>query len=88
MKDSTMAQCFLAEVLSEDNFLKIKFLHHPLLLGDAGEKLSKSAGSISLKTLRKSGLDPENFYQTFKNWLNLDGESTEMLLLALRQRLS
>ncbi|MFN0173530.1 MAG: glutamate--tRNA ligase family protein [Saprospiraceae bacterium] len=87
LEDSTTAQCFLAKVLSEDNFLKIRFLHHPLLLDEAGEKLSKSAGSSSLKAIRDAGMDPENVFQMIGKWLGLIGDSAFELLDSMRERL-
>lgn len=63
--DSTGAQLYLAELLGEEAFGKVRFLHHPLIRGEGGEKLSKSAGSISVKYLREQG-DSMPFYR----WLN------------------
>ena len=36
------------------------FLHHPLILGPRGEKLSKSAGDTGVRELRAKGLGPED----------------------------
>jgi glutamyl/glutaminyl-tRNA synthetase len=41
---STAAQCYLAAVLGEKQFLDMQYLHHPLITNPLGEKLSKSAG--------------------------------------------
>jgi len=87
LEDSTAAQCFLAQSLSEDSFLKIKFLHHPLVLSDAGEKLSKSAGSASLKAMREAGKGPEKVFQTIGKWLDFEGDSAAELLNSMRERL-
>ncbi|MDO8368165.1 MAG: glutamate--tRNA ligase family protein [Saprospiraceae bacterium] len=87
LKDSTAAQRFLAQVLSEDNFLKIKFLHHPLLLDVHGGKLSKSAGSTALKTMRDTGIGPEEIFQRVGNWLGLEGDSSLKLLKSMRQKI-
>ncbi len=87
LEDSTAAQYFLAQSLSEDNFLKIKFLHHPLVLSDAGEKLSKSAGSASLKAMREAGKGPEKVFQTIGKWLDFEGDSAAELLNSMRERL-
>lgn len=35
------------------------FLHHPLIIGPRGEKLSKSAGDTGVRELRAKGLQPE-----------------------------
>jgi len=63
LEASTRAQLYLAECLGETNFLKIKFLHHPLITDAQGEKLSKSAGASSLKALREGGAAPEIVFQ-------------------------
>ena len=39
-------------------FAKTKLIHHPLITDEAGRKLSKSAGSASLRTWREAGRDP------------------------------
>jgi len=83
LADSTAAQRFLAQVLSEDKFLAINFLHHPLVLGEADEKLSKSAGSTALKTMRETGIGPEKVFQTVGQWLMLEGDTGDSLLEAL-----
>ena len=36
------------------------FLHHPLILGPRGEKLSKSAGDTGVRELRSQGFSPED----------------------------
>jgi glutamyl-tRNA synthetase len=38
---------------------RFAFAHLPLLLDDLGEKFSKRAGSLSLRTLRGDGIEPE-----------------------------
>lgn len=54
LKDSTAAQLFLAEELGFSSFADAHFLHHPLLRGPQGEKLSKSSGALSIRELRKA----------------------------------
>ena len=44
LEPSTRAQIWLAGLLGETAFGEIRFLHHPLLRNERGEKLSKSAG--------------------------------------------
>ncbi len=44
LEPSTQAQQWLAGVLGETGFREIRFLHHPLVRNERGEKLSKSAG--------------------------------------------
>lgn len=49
---STAAQLLLARLLEQPAFTAARFLHHPLLPGPDGKKLSKSAGATSLRQLR------------------------------------
>lgn len=42
--ESSLIQLHLAEQLEASDFLKMGMLHHPLILGPNGQKLSKSAG--------------------------------------------
>jgi glutamyl-tRNA synthetase len=44
LEPSTRAQLWLAGLLGENAFTEIRFLHHPLVRNERGEKLSKSAG--------------------------------------------
>lgn len=71
LEPSTQAQQWLASCLGDTNFLKIKFLHHPLLLDASGEKLSKSAGSSSLQAMRAAGVSPESVFQQCAAMLDL-----------------
>lgn len=52
--DSTATQLYLAQLLGLDSFKQTTFYHHPLLQDASGEKLSKSAGSSSIKEYRKT----------------------------------
>jgi len=52
---STIAQCYLAQVLGKTDFQNITFHHHPLLMESGDKKLSKSAGATSIKYLREHG---------------------------------
>ncbi|MBV6440320.1 MAG: hypothetical protein DYG98_10590 [Haliscomenobacteraceae bacterium CHB4] len=63
LEASTQAQRFLAECLGESGFLHIRFLHHPLLTNELGEKLSKSAGASSLRAMREQGEGPMEVYR-------------------------
>ena len=67
---STAAQIFLAKELNDTAFEKIQFVHHPLLKDDSNEKLSKSAGALSLKTMRENGIKPAEIREQFRRWLN------------------
>lgn len=59
---STIAQHFLAELLSADSFSNAVFYHHPLLTETGGRKLSKSAGDQSIQYFRSKGGRPETVY--------------------------
>jgi len=59
---STIAQHELALALGESRFNQIRFYHHPLLTEASGQKLSKSAGSTSIKYLRENGKSPSDIY--------------------------
>jgi glutamyl-tRNA synthetase len=52
--DSTIAQAHLSTLLPENSFHNALFLHHPLLLENDGNKMSKSNGAQSLHQLRKN----------------------------------
>ena len=54
----------LAHYLEDNGFLKSRFYHHQLLTGSGGEKLSKTAGDISLQHYRNQGLSARQVYNT------------------------
>jgi glutamyl/glutaminyl-tRNA synthetase len=95
---STAAQVFLAQELSgiasdgtlqqqANAFSKTPFLHHPLLLDEQGQKLSKSAGSTALKSLREAGGTPLPIYAQVADYLQLPADaaaSLPALVLAAR----
>lgn len=58
LRPSTACQAFMARILEKEAFGAIRFHHHPLLRDTDGAKLSKSAGSTSLRAMRESGQDP------------------------------
>jgi glutamyl/glutaminyl-tRNA synthetase len=66
---STAAQLYLASLLGETKFTGTRFLHHPLLTDEGGNKLSKSAGSVSLKSWRERGQSPETLRRMAARWL-------------------
>lgn len=59
---STLAQLFLADVLGESKFQDTTFYHHPLIMEEGEKKLSKSAGSTSIKYLREDGKKAADVY--------------------------
>lgn len=80
---STAAQLNLASRSDSIHFKKIIFGHHPLITDENGLKLSKSAGSQSLKSLRKNGQTPVSIVEAARKILGLPNENiktTEDLL--------
>lgn len=69
---STIAQHELALALGESRFNRIIFYHHPLLLEESGQKLSKSAGSTSIKYLRENGKKPSDIYTMIGRMTGID----------------
>ena len=65
---STLAQFYLSYPLGAADFpgaaafRDVLFYHHPLLTTDGGEKLSKSAGAMSIQYLRGQGLGAGEIY--------------------------
>lgn len=55
---STGAQLYLAAQLGWEEFARVRFIHHPLLPGPDGRKLSKSDDALSLAALRGRGETP------------------------------
>jgi glutamyl-tRNA synthetase len=62
LRASTAAQKWLAGELGFDEFQRIHFHHHQLLMSTGGEKLSKSAGATSVRYLRRQGVKPAGIY--------------------------
>lgn len=60
---STWAQLYLAGLLGKESFLDTAFVHHPLLLLADGVKMSKSAGSTSVRYMRNEGMSREAVYE-------------------------
>lgn len=69
---STAAQLFLADLLGQERFTThTKFLHHSLVLDKQHKKLSKSAGSVSMKYFREQGGTRADFLAGFCAWIGL-----------------
>lgn len=71
---STIAQHYLADVLSLDAFKNATLHHHPLLMGNGDKKLSKSAGATSIKYLRERGETASGIYGIIRKMLDLDAD--------------
>lgn len=62
---STAMQLYMADKLHLDGFRQAQFYHHMLQRDESGQKLSKSAGSVSLQYMRKRGFHAEEVYTLF-----------------------
>jgi len=69
---STLAQQWLAGQLGREEFGRIGFFPHPLLMTLNGGKLSKSAGADSVHYLRLQGVEPSGLYGMIVRMLGLD----------------
>lgn len=65
---STLAQLYLAGLMPANRFRESAFLHHPLLRGAEGVKLSKSEGATSIRHLRREGMDRTGLFRHL-SWL-------------------
>lgn len=72
--DSTLAQSFLSSLMPDHPLQPVSFFHHPLLLDSEGEKLSKSAGSISIQYLRRHGYSAAAIYDLIAKKIHPDFE--------------
>jgi len=61
---STLAQIELSFVMRRAEFRENHFFHHPLLLSESGDKLSKSAGATSINYLRQHGHSPADIWES------------------------
>jgi glutamyl-tRNA synthetase len=80
---STAAQLYLARLTGSSHFTYALFHHHSLIGGQGTQKLSKSAGAYSIKTMREQGISrmellsriagliglPAHQYQSLQNML-------------------
>jgi glutamyl/glutaminyl-tRNA synthetase len=67
---STSLQLALSQSLNLHSFNNVKFYHHPLVIDEFGKKLSKSAGSYSLKEFRLK-FTVQHLYRGFASWLGV-----------------
>lgn len=74
---STAAQLCMATYWQSKAFKDIHFGHHPLITDENGHKLSKSAGSESLKSLRENGQTPTTIVEAVRKILGLPDEKIE-----------
>ncbi|MBU1404566.1 MAG: tRNA glutamyl-Q synthetase [Proteobacteria bacterium] len=81
---STAAQLFLAGLHGDTRFAETTFVHHPLVAGEDGRKLSKSEDALSLSILREGGAFPAMVYQAVARQMGIDPigvDTLEELLL-------
>ncbi|MEO3402641.1 glutamate--tRNA ligase family protein [Mucilaginibacter sp. CAU 1740] len=69
---STLAQLALAKLLGKEAFGETVFYHHPLLLEPSGQKLSKSAGSTSVRFMRMEGKSKRDVFKDISGFAGLD----------------
>lgn len=74
---STLAQTQFATVLHKQAFNDIVFYHHPLLLEADGKKLSKSAGSTSIRYLRQEGKNAKEIFMLISDLLLLPEKAND-----------
>jgi glutamyl-tRNA synthetase len=82
---STGAQLALAAALDPSGlggFASTRFWHHPLILDDREEKLSKSRGAESLAALRARFADPAPVFRWFAGALGLPPETARAVRTA------
>jgi glutamyl-tRNA synthetase len=73
LKESTQFQIiFSQQFKSTKSFSQINFLHHPLLLDEFQNKLSKSQNASPFKLLIEQDKDQTDIYNDFLAWLGLE----------------
>lgn len=75
--NSTAAQLYIANCCKSIDFQRIYFGHHPLITDENRNKLSKSAGSESLKSMRENRQIPSKIYELAGKLLGLPEEKVE-----------
>jgi len=80
LRDSSLAQLYLAEAAERSEFFNSTFLHHPLLLNSQGVKLSKSAGDTSLNYLREHGMGVSEVYALLGKQIGTEARDWEDIL--------
>ena len=81
LRQSTLMQRYLATVLDHkwSSFLSASAWHHPLIVGADGQKLSKSTGSTSLRSMQEQCQGPESIYRLVGHLLGLPPEASSSL---------
>lgn len=86
LRESTELQKVLSTCLPGDPLFKVHFIHHPILLSSAGEKLSKSRGHGELQELLNKGVASKDIYRELSKRVGLSSpiSSVKDLQLILR----
>ncbi|MFD1188456.1 glutamate--tRNA ligase family protein [Pontibacter rugosus] len=74
---STAAQLYLAQQLSNRDFVTTAFVHHPVVLEPNGHKLSKSHASLSIKEMRQNNLSSKGLWSILASIVGLDNREIE-----------
>lgn len=85
LRGSTGAQLYLAAHLGWEEFTGARFIHHPLLPGPEGRKLSKSDDALSLAALRARGETPLLAYRAAARQLGVNPAEITSLADLLQQ---
>lgn len=85
LRGSTGAQLYLAAQLGWEEFSRTRFIHHPLLPGPEGRKLSKSDSALSLAALRARGETPLLAYRAVAKQLGVNPAEITSLTDLLQQ---
>lgn len=68
---STAAQLHLSAILGLTTFKATEWHHHPLIKNEQQQKLSKSAGDLSVRKMIENGMKKEDFLFRIAGWLGL-----------------
>ncbi|WP_078670261.1 glutamate--tRNA ligase family protein [Chitinophaga eiseniae] len=77
LRDSTLAQLYLAETVAMDRFSRTTFYHHSLLMEAPDRKLSKSEGAASVQHLRKAGKTKADIFSTIAGMLGIREQASD-----------
>lgn len=67
--ETSEAQRLLAAKAGFDSFQSIRFIHHPMLTDNKGQKLAKSEHALSLKTMRAKGMQKEEILRQLDSFV-------------------
>lgn len=71
---SSAGQLYLANHLSMNDFSKVEFIHHPLIMGGKGQKLSKS----NADQLYKENVSKSDIYTLVGQYLGVEGKVSKI----------